>query len=128
MQGKVPIVGAAVSVCHQLSQIGTLPLPMCSLAHSRASGLSGSPAQTIMRKLSRLCAAGCCGPNFMNMRKVVGAVKIFVTWYFSTMSQTMPGCGKSGAPSRAITVVPLDHGPYTMEGGPTIQPMSDMHQ
>src|SRR5258708_36114808 len=115
MQGKVPIVGAAVSVCHQLSQIGTLPLPMCSLAHSRASGLSGSPAQTIRRKLSRLCDAGCCGPNFMNIRKVVGAVKILVTWYSSTMSETMPACGTSEARSRAMTDVPLQHGPYTME-------------
>src|SRR5579864_3236730 len=63
-----------VSVCHQVSTMGALPWPMCSLYHIHASGLIGSPTVPSRRSEDRSCFAGYSVPHFINVRIEVGAV------------------------------------------------------
>jgi len=111
MLTSVPMLGAPVSVCHQLSRTSAPPARALRCAQAYASGFNGSPAQTSNRRLSRLYRAGCSSPNFIHMRIVVGAVKSLEMQYRSTSSQVMPGCGVSGVPSRTNRLVPLIIGP-----------------
>ena len=71
--GSGVIMIMPVSVCHQVSTIGTVPRPMCSWYQSHASGLMGSPTEPSTRSEDRSCAWAYCGPCFMNARIAVGA-------------------------------------------------------
>ena len=72
--GSGVIMMAPVSVCHQVSTMGVLPLPMCSWYHIHASGLIGSPTEPSKRSDDRSCFAGHASPQRMNARIAVGAV------------------------------------------------------
>src|SRR5438270_10216233 len=83
MPGSGEIMIIPVSVCHQVSTIGFVPCPMCSLYHIQASGLIGSPTVPSRRSDERSCFAGYSVPHFMNIRIEVGAVYRIDTLYFS---------------------------------------------
>src|SRR5437899_2651974 len=72
--GSGVIMIAPVSVCHQVSTIGQLFLPMTSRYHIHASGLIGSPTLPSTRSEDRSYFAGMSVPHFMNVRISVGAV------------------------------------------------------
>src|ERR1700692_2791140 len=74
-----------VSVCHHVSTIGQLSLPMFLRYHIHASGLIGSPTLPSSRSDEMSCICGNSSPHFMNVRMVVGAVYRIVTLYFSTI-------------------------------------------
>src|SRR4051794_33417173 len=57
-----------VSVCHQVSTMGQLFLPITSRYHIHASGLIGSPTVPSRRRLLRLCLLGHSSPHLMKVR------------------------------------------------------------
>jgi len=63
-----------VSVCHQVSMMGSLPPPKLFLYQIQASGLIGSPTDPRSRRHEMSCDLGHWSPAFMNMRTAVGAV------------------------------------------------------
>src|SRR5574337_856374 len=72
--GSGVIMIIPVSVCHQVSTIGHLFLPIVSRYHIHASGLIGSPTVPSRRRLESLCLLGQLSPHLMNVRIAVGAV------------------------------------------------------
>ena len=68
---------APVSVCHQLSWMGS---PNASSPQTTPSGLSGSPTEATNRSDDRSKVCGSSVPDFMSMRTAVGAVYQTVTW------------------------------------------------
>ena len=56
--GSGLIIMLPVSVCHQVSTTGAVPLPMRSRYHSQASGLIGSPTLPSTRMAERSCTFG----------------------------------------------------------------------
>ena len=65
---------APVSVCHQVSTMGTRAPPMLAWYHIHASGLMGSPTVPSSRSVDMSNFAGMSVPHFMNARMAVGAV------------------------------------------------------
>ena len=65
---------APVSVCHHVSTMGQVPLPITSRYHIQASGLIGSPTDPRSRRDDKSCDWGSSSPHFMNVRMAVGAV------------------------------------------------------
>ena len=63
-----------VSVCHQVSTIGHLPLPTTSSYQFHASGLIGSPTEPRMRRDERSCFSTHSLPWPISARIAVGAV------------------------------------------------------
>ena len=63
-----------VSVCHQVSTIGSFPLPITRWYHIQASGLIGSPTLPSRRSLLRSYWFGNSSPDFISARIAVGAV------------------------------------------------------
>src|SRR4051812_44851576 len=72
--GSGAIMIAPVSVCHHVSTIGHLSLPMTSRYHIHASGLIGSPTEPSKRRLLKSWRFGYCSPHLMKVRIAVGAV------------------------------------------------------
>ncbi len=72
--GSGEIIAAPVSVCHQVSTIGTASPPNTSRYHRQASGLIGSPTDPSSRRLDRSCWNTSSRPHFMKVRIKVGAV------------------------------------------------------
>src|SRR5574341_1212119 len=62
-----------VSVCHQVSTIGSFSLPTFLWYHIHASGLMGSPTLPSTRRDDRLCFVTQLSPSFMSARMAVGA-------------------------------------------------------
>src|SRR5690554_7543257 len=73
-----------VSVCHQVSTIGHLLLPITRWYHSQASGLMGSPTEPSSFRLSRLVPLMQDSPSAIRARIAVGAVYRMLTWCLST--------------------------------------------
>src|SRR5712692_10181638 len=73
VQGRGVTRIAPVSVCHQVSMIGSLP-PVTRWNHSQASGLIGSPTEPRMRRLLRSDFFGHSSPYFISRRMAVGVV------------------------------------------------------
>ena len=71
--GSGAIIAAPVSVCHQVSTIGTASAPNTS-GTSAMSGLMGSPTDPRRRRLDRSWAKAMSRPHFMNALKVVGVI------------------------------------------------------
>ncbi len=63
-----------VSVCHQVSTIGTLPLPTTLKYHSQASGLIGSPTEPSSFSDLREVFFTWLSPAPISARSAVGAV------------------------------------------------------
>ena len=63
-----------VSVCHQVSTIGHLPLPTTLLYQFHASGLIGSPTLPKILQLERLVFFTGSSPSAIKARIAVGAV------------------------------------------------------
>src|SRR5438132_4731105 len=63
-----------VSVCHHVSTIGHLPLPMTRLYQCHAVGLMGSPTEPSSRSDDRSCEFGQSSPWRTNERIAVGDV------------------------------------------------------
>src|SRR5690606_15648440 len=63
-----------VSVCHQVSTIGSLPLPTTSLYQRQASGLIGSPTLPSRRSEAREVFFTGPSPSRISARIAVGAV------------------------------------------------------
>ena len=72
--GKGVISIPPVSVCHQVSTIGHLPLPTTLLYHSHASGLIGSPTVPKILRLDKLQLFTKSSPCPINALIAVGAV------------------------------------------------------
>src|SRR6476661_3634342 len=72
--GRGVIMMAPVSVCHQVSTIGHLSLPITLWYQFHASGLIGSPTVPISRRLDRSRPFGHWSPHLMKARIAVGAV------------------------------------------------------
>ena len=72
--GRGVISMLPVSVCHQVSTIGTRPPPMFFRYHIHASGLMGSPTVPSSRIDDRSCFLGYSSPHLMQARMAVGAV------------------------------------------------------
>ena len=72
--GNGVIICIPVSVCHQVSMIGHLSLPICLWYHTQASGLIGSPTLPKSLKEVKSYFLGHFSPYFMNILIVVGAV------------------------------------------------------
>src|SRR5665213_1726674 len=68
------IIMPPVSVCHHVSTIGHLPLPITVEYHIHVSGLMGSPTLPSSRRLSSLWRLGNSSPHLMKARMAVGAV------------------------------------------------------
>ena len=81
--GNGEIMIAPVSVCHQVSTIGQLFLPITSRYHIQASGLIGSPTEPRRRRDERLDPFGYSSPHFIQVLIKVGAVYKILTLYFS---------------------------------------------
>src|SRR6185369_12681735 len=65
--GSGVIMMAPVSVCHQVSTMGHLSLPMTERYHIHASGFMGSPTEPSRRRLLRSWRLGYCSPHLMNV-------------------------------------------------------------
>src|ERR1019366_7632595 len=102
--GSGVILIAPVSVCHHVSTIGHLSLPIWRWYQIQASGLIGSPTEPSNRREERSHLAGYSSPHFMNARIAVGAVYRIVTLCFSMTRQNRSLSGVSGAPSYSSTV------------------------
>ena len=63
-----------VSVCHQVSTIGQLSVPITLWYQSHALGLIGSPTVPSSRSDERSCLPGYSAPHLMQARIAVGAV------------------------------------------------------
>ena len=63
-----------VSVCHQVSTIGSFFLPTFLWYHIQASGLIGSPTEPSSRRLERSCFSTNFSPSRISARIAVGAV------------------------------------------------------
>src|SRR5699024_7818778 len=87
------------SVCHQVSTMGQLLLPMISRYHIQASGLIGSPTLPRRRRDDRSKSAGISRPHFIKVRILLGAQYNTVTPYFLTISHQRSRCGVSGVNS-----------------------------
>ena len=72
--GTGEIMMPPVSVCHQVSTMGQLPLPITRWYHIQASGLMGSPTVPSSRKEERSYFPGSSSPSFISARIAVGAV------------------------------------------------------
>src|SRR3954464_9085522 len=74
----IPAIGEIiippVSVCHQVSTIGQLCLPICSSYQCQASSLIGSPTLPNTRRDVSLYGVTYCKPAASNARIAVGAV------------------------------------------------------
>ena len=101
-----------VSVCHQVSTIGHLFLPICSSYQCQASSLIGSPTVPNTFKLLRSWSFTGPKPNPIKERIAVGAVYKIFTWNLSIILQNLPASGKVGIPSNIKEVPPALSGPY----------------
>ncbi len=72
--GKVVIMIPPVSVCHQVSTIGTSASPTVRQYQSQASGLIGSPTEPSRRIELRSCFFTGPSPSRIKARIAVGAV------------------------------------------------------
>src|SRR6185312_16059144 len=72
--GMGEIMMLPVSVCHQVSTMGHLPLPITRLYQCHAVGLIGSPTDPSKRSDDRSCEFGQSSPCFTNERIAVGEV------------------------------------------------------
>ena len=63
-----------VSVCHQVSMMGSFLPPTTRWNQCQASGLMGSPTLPSRRSELRLCTATGASPCTMSARMAVGAV------------------------------------------------------
>src|SRR3569833_1057132 len=74
MPARLDISTPPVSVCHQVSTIGHLRLPICSSYQCHASSFIGSP--TVPNTLSEVSCLPCNGPKPkpIRLRMAVGAV------------------------------------------------------
>ncbi len=72
--GSGLIMSAPVSVCHQVSTIGTESPPTTRRYQVQAAGLMDSPTLPSRRMLLRSRPAGMSSPHFMQVRIAVGAV------------------------------------------------------
>ncbi len=111
--GSGEIIIPPVSVCHQVSTIGTASWPITRRYQTHASGLMFSPTLPSRRMLDRSCSSGICSPHFMKVRIAVGAAYSVVTPYLAMISHQRPLCGVSGVPSYITWVAPLASGPNT---------------
>ena len=73
MIGVGEIMIAPVSVCHQVSMIGSVP-PVTLRYHIHASGLIGSPTEPRRRSEDKSAEAGHLSPCRISARMAVGAV------------------------------------------------------
>src|SRR4051812_34159684 len=121
--GMGEIMMLPVSVCHQVSTIGHLPLPITRSYQCHAVGLIGSPTEPSRRNDDRSCEFGQSSPCRTKERIAVGEVYRMVTRYFSISRQKRSGLGQSGAPSNISVVAPAASGPYTTYECPVTQPM-----
>src|SRR3954454_15408872 len=109
---KLEIKIPAVSVCHQVSTIGHLFLPICSSYQCHASSLIGSPTVPNILKEDRSLPCSGCSPKPIKLRIAVGAVYKILTLNLSTISQNLPASGHVGMPSNISEVAPALKGPY----------------
>ena len=72
--GSGVIMMPPVSVCHQVSTIGTLPSPTTLKYHSQASGLIGSPTEPSTCSDLREVFFTWLSPAPISARSAVGAV------------------------------------------------------
>src|SRR6478735_3923756 len=100
-----------VSVCHQVSTIGQLPLPIFSSNQCQASSFSGSPTEPSFLSELKSLPFTTSSPKLINERMAVGAVYNMLTLYFSTISQRRPASGQVGMPSNITEVAPCVSGP-----------------
>src|SRR3954453_21030884 len=108
---KLEIKIPAVSVCHQVSTMGHLFLPICSSYQCQASSLIGSPTvPNTLREDKSLPWSGS-SPKLIKLRMAVGAVYKIFTLNLSTISQNLPASGHVGMPSNIIEVAPALNGP-----------------
>ena len=114
MPAILEIMMPPVSVCHQVSTIGHLFFPICSLYQFQASSLMGSPTVPNTFKLLKSCPCTGPKPKPINERIAVGAVYKILTLNLSMIFQNLPASGKVGMPSNIIDVPPALKGAYTM--------------
>ena len=74
VMGKGDTKNVPVSVCHQVSMIGSLPAPKVFLYHIQASGLMGSPTDPSSLRLEISWVFAHWSPAFMSILTAVGAV------------------------------------------------------
>ena len=99
-----------VSVCHHVSTMTALPLPMTSWYQRQTSGSIGSP--TVVMCLNwKLYFLGSSGPTLRSMRMVVGAVWKMFTPSRSAIRHGRPASGYVGTPSYMTLVAPSASGP-----------------
>src|ERR1700754_4621068 len=124
----MPAIGDIImppfSVCHQLSIIGHLFLPILSSYQCQASSFIGSPTEPNFLSELRFLSFTKSSPKLINERMAVGAVYNIFTLNLSTISQKRPASGNVGIPSNIIVVAPCDNGPYIIYECPVIQPTS----
>src|SRR5690349_3772078 len=72
--GTGDIMIMPVSVCHQVSTIGSFSLPITRWYHIQASGLIGSPTLPSNRSFDRSYVFGNSSPALASARIAVGAV------------------------------------------------------
>src|SRR5690606_19195672 len=74
VMGRGDTRNVPVSVCHQVSIIGSLPAPKVFLYHIQASGLMGSPTDPSSLRLETSYFLAQVSPAFINILTAVGAV------------------------------------------------------
>lgn len=72
--GSGEITAEPVSVCHQVSTAGSLPVPMTSRHRSQTLGLIGSLTDPRSRRRDRLCLKEIAWPHFTKVRITVRAM------------------------------------------------------
>src|SRR5665213_2959516 len=93
---KVEIKIPPVSVCHQVSTIGHLFLPIFSSYQCHASSLIGSPTLPKTFNVDISFPSNGSNPKLIRLLMAVGAVYKVFTLYLSMISQNLPASGHVG--------------------------------